>query len=140
MKRPTWNKPFVTRRTFIAGSLAIAGGLGALGLYFRGLAGKSTRPSAEGSISLGAKKLKAAIRERFDYLEFDDEVVLAFVRDRERIAGRLHAKKRLGDAVFDQFLMSTDFFQQGADESSTLHYVAYYDPYATPCYNPLMQA
>ena len=34
------------------------------------------------------------------------------------------------------FLMSTDFFQHGGDERRELRFVALYDPYVTPCYNP----
>lgn len=36
------------------------------------------------------------------------------------------------------FLLSTSFFQTGADESKPLQFIAYYDPYRTPCYNPLI--
>ena len=34
--------------------------------------------------------------------------------------------------------MSTDFFQNGQDQARALAFVAYYDPYLTPCYNPLV--
>ena len=39
--------------------------------------------------------------------------------------------------VATTFLMSTDFFPNGARESRPLRYVMLYHPYRTPCYNPL---
>ncbi len=41
------------------------------------------------------------------------------------------------DSVTRRFLLSTDFFATGADESRPLEYVKLYDPYLNPCYNPM---
>ena len=38
--------------------------------------------------------------------------------------------------VVGKFLLSTDFFWRGADESREIVYVGYYDPYGRPCQNP----
>jgi hypothetical protein len=39
------------------------------------------------------------------------------------------------ERVTTQYLMSSDFFKNGADESREVHYLGYYDP-MTPCNNP----
>jgi hypothetical protein len=41
------------------------------------------------------------------------------------------------DSLATRFLMSTDFFLHGADETRPVRYVALYHPYANPCWNPL---
>lgn len=41
--------------------------------------------------------------------------------------------------VVAQFLLSTDFFRRRHDDSSTVTYVAYSDPYEMGCANPLFQ-
>ena len=38
-----------------------------------------------------------------------------------------------------RFLMSTDFFQHNERTDRPLGFVAYYDPYLTPCHNPLQR-
>ena len=43
------------------------------------------------------------------------------------------------DAIGSRFLLSTDFFRHGGDESRALRYVAYFDPYRSPCANPLAE-
>jgi hypothetical protein len=39
--------------------------------------------------------------------------------------------------VADRFLRSTDFFLQGADEKREIAYETLYDPFVSPCFNPL---
>lgn len=48
-----------------------------------------------------------------------------------------HPLRRMEDNVVTKFLMSTDFFARGADESRTLRYLSFYDPRSAPCRNPL---
>ena len=40
---------------------------------------------------------------------------------------------------FLRFLMSTDFFPNDERTDRPLGFLAYYDPYLTPCYNPLQR-
>ncbi len=75
----------------------------------------------------------------FPYLKISEEVAESYVTDyglRVHAVGRL---TELDDDFFSRFLMSTDFFQNGGDESRDLQYVAIYGPSITPCYNPLAQ-
>ena len=49
-----------------------------------------------------------------------------------------NALSRLEDNVVSRYLLSTDFFQHGADEASSVNYVAFYDPYNAICRNPFV--
>lgn len=73
------------------------------------------------------------IRRHFSYLRFDPGTVERFVADFERHIGVV----LVGSNVHMRFLMSTDFFQHGADESRTVGYALFYEPTVTLCYNPL---
>jgi hypothetical protein len=113
----------LNRRRFIEGvSWLLSGSVGL------GLTGgcDSGRP--------GGSPLALALGEHFAYLRIDDEVIDAFVSDFEAAYGRW--QPRGGGGPFTRFLASTDFFQNGADESRELRYVRFFDPYASPCYNP----
>jgi hypothetical protein len=77
--------------------------------------------------------LEDRLRAHLPYLDVDDAVLAAFARDQRAGTG---AREEI-DAIAARFLLSTDFFQNGADEDRPLRYVAYYDPYRSPCYNPL---
>ena len=82
-------------------------------------------------------RLQDLLREHFSYLQLSDEVLDAFVRDHERV-GRSSGPKGRAIPVPSRFLLSTDFFQNGADESRPVNYVAFHGAYTTPCYNPLI--
>ena len=64
-------------------------------------------------------------------------MVAAFVEDYERVHGPYPTNKQPGMTEYKRFLLSTDFFQNGADESRPLRYVRIFDAYASPCYQPL---
>lgn len=46
--------------------------------------------------------------------------------------------RRLENNVVTNFLLSTDFFLNGADESRKVTYLAFYNPLIRPCQNPFM--
>lgn len=88
------------------------------------------------------------VRKRLGYLRTSEE-------DRERFARDFHlespmAERRLADPerwsgariealeerVCESFLMSSDFFTSGADESKPVRYVALYQPRRQGCTNP----
>lgn len=79
------------------------------------------------------KRVAAAIRDHFHYLDLDPEGVERFVEDWERIRGRIVPER----VPAMKYLLSTDFFMHGADEKRTVHYVTVFDPYASPCFNPM---
>lgn len=115
-------------KTTVAVGLAfLAAGLGARAVY-RALRSRAASNAQE--------DLERRLLERFDYLTLEPETVERFVADVEqhRPTLRLHPK---GMPVEERFLMSTDFFQNGADESRRVAYVGFYHPYVTFCHNPL---
>ncbi|MEO6708697.1 MAG: hypothetical protein ABI054_08050 [Planctomycetota bacterium] len=126
----------MSRRRFLAWSAAFGASLVA-GLWFSWPAGRGN------ALSLGRRLLHAhqtperKLLAYFHYLKIPDEVARQYVSDfREQVhdVGRL---SDLEDDFFTRFLLSTDFFQNGADESRTLGYVSIYGPTITLCYNPL---
>lgn len=44
-----------------------------------------------------------------------------------------HPLKRMEDNIVSNFLLSTDFFQNGADINKKVNYLGFYDPYKRPC-------
>ena len=92
-------------------------------------------PETSGAVEhTGTRLLDRAIREHFSYLKIDSEITLAFAKDLIRHQGAWNPTT--SPRPFTRFLASTDFFQNGADESRPLRYVTYYDPYVSNCYNP----
>jgi hypothetical protein len=49
-----------------------------------------------------------------------------------------HSLRRLESNVVSRYLLSTDFFEHGADESRTVRYVEFHDPYSIACRNPFV--
>jgi len=47
-----------------------------------------------------------------------------------------HPLRRLEDNVVTKFLLSTDFFLRGGDESRRIEYLSFYEPRLAPCRNP----
>jgi hypothetical protein len=141
----------ITRRTFLATSLG-TGVLALVGAY-------RWRKRAAPDLII------AILTRRVGYLHVDPETFTSFaqmyVARRQRsqrqltdvsvLAGPLrywspyswlaqgHAYRRLEDSVVSHYLLSTDFFQHGADESRPVTYVAFYDPATTVCRNPFAQ-
>lgn len=76
------------------------------------------------------------IQHQFHYLELDPAGVQAFVRDYTQHRGEIRRFSRPKDDIFERYLLSTDFFRNGADESRPVRYVLFYDPYVSPCWNP----
>jgi len=139
------------RRQFLLGGLGLVGLLG-LGLWGFG------RTALEGQIV-------AALRRRLDYLRLDDDGLHAFARDQAAVLlakrpslGRLRYHlvaavgpsfarfyrstdkrtrlERMEDSFAATYLMSSDFFFHGADESRPVRYVNFYDATLHPCSNP----
>jgi len=78
------------------------------------------------------------IREHFPYLTIDADGLRRFLRE-YRLATGSPALEGEEDVrrFLDTFLMSTDFFREGADESRTVRFTMLYDVYTNPCYDPL---
>ncbi len=85
-------------------------------------------------LSSETSPLARELMQHFSYLSIEPSVTESFASDFERHGGRWAPDSQ--PAPYSRFLASTDFFQNGGDEAKPVHYVTYYDPYISPCYNP----
>ena len=94
------------------------------------------------------------LKKRLDYLIVDDATLFRFAQvvvDNGfnpnrlwKLRGYLYSEYRLFDWALEeyaeviaaQFLMSSDFFWNGADLSREVKFRAFYDPLRQPCLNP----
>jgi hypothetical protein len=140
----------ITRRKFLLSTFGI---LGASGLAIYGF-GRSGIEAA----------IVALLRKRLDYLKMDSDGLHAFASDQatkilakrvstarlkyhfaaavESSSSRFQRSTATGsrlqraeDVLVRTYLISSDFFANGADESKLIRYVAYYDPMRA-CSNP----
>ncbi len=141
------------RRQFIARML----GLAVSGLGFQALApgayaqpdpgvsppeGKLFDPEEVdlfGTIDLGmtgsAEEIASRVREALPFLKLDPPSVTTF-------ASELVAARESGDMkpiywldLGRRYLLSSDFFDNGADVAKPVRFVLFYDPYSAPCYS-----
>lgn len=116
--------PLLTRRLFLTGGLALAGTAALTGGYV-----------------LSRKALVAqAIQRHYWYLDLDLEGVHRFINEFES-EGRWIRKNPLKlmkspEGPTLQYLASSDFFFNGADEHKPVHYIALYGTRSPPCFNP----
>lgn len=107
-----------------------------LGAAAAGLAGLATwrwkaRPSSLHD------EAASRMASTLSYLDLRHEHLLRFLEDHESALGpALTDPDSLAD-LCGRFLLSTDFFMNGADESRPIQYLTLYDPYHSPCFNPL---
>jgi hypothetical protein len=135
----------------------LLGGLGVVGVVALGAWGGG-RPVLESRIA-------DVLQRRLSFLKLNPDGVRAFARDQVtavfnkkiptwnrlryhflsavapsfqrfyRSTDKRSRLARLEDTLISTYLLSSDFFLNGADESRTVNYVAYYDP-LRPCQNP----
>ena len=141
----------ISRRRLIMGGLGAVGvaGLGAWGLGRLGF----------------QVEIASILRRRLGFLKLDEGGIRAFAKDQTRAifgkkipnwnrlryhltaSGASSFKRfyrsadtrsrfaRFEDTLVSTYLLSSDFFWNGSDESRKVNYVAYYDP-LRPCNNP----
>lgn len=106
--------------------------------------------------------ITAILRKNLGYLNLDEAGLVAFAHDFQTnidtnnrkmyllsLARPIYATsnlfemtpmknevRKIEERIINQFLMSSDFFWRGADETQTVTYLGYYDPYKNPCANP----
>jgi hypothetical protein len=133
----------ITRRKFligigIAGAGTVAAGSGAF-WFFRdhpfGMFVEKVQKKLSGYRYPHAD-LASAITKHYHYLTLDADGVDRFAQLYTKNFGAKTWKTSLEDA-FERFLLSTDFFQNGADESKHVRFIMMYDPHRTVCFNPL---
>ncbi len=126
------------RRTFVKAGLGTVAVLGA------GSVGTIVAKGKWGAVQHGLENLsftsiEEQVRAYFPYLQIDDEGLRKFAdMHRSQFGSGLFAKP--DTMLHKRFLLSTDFFPNGADEARVVRYVMYYDPYVSPCWNPCATA
>jgi len=126
-----------------AGLVVAAGGAGAWSLLTRGDLGPAPpaavtapAPPPGRTFAVEYEAFRDHILAALPFLTLPRETVDAF------LAALTQAKRkpRKPDQTVRLFLLSTDFFANGADESRPLAYAQLYDPYRSPCYDPMEPA
>ena len=79
------------------------------------------------------------LRAHFNYLDLDPSGVRQYLADYQLQHGSFSRYTPFSTDVYLRYLLSTDFFRHGADERRRIAYVAFYDPYVTPCNNSLAE-
>lgn len=140
----------VSRRRFLQITLATLG-ITALGAVTAAFDWFGLRTRAEWQWRTGQNYLSAyryafmpadrRIRKHFADLTIDEAGLQRFVRDYEKHFGPLNFYSvRTNGRLFSTFLLSSDYYRNGADPEKVVHYVAFYDPYVSPCWNPFIRA
>ncbi len=138
--------PLSRRRLVGAGLLVAAGGAGAWRLLGRDPLGPASpaqgshppveAPAAVETFEPDVEAVRGQLLAALPFLILPRETVDAFLSALTRVKRR---PSKPDDAV-RLFLLSTDFFAHGADESRPLAYAQLYDPYLSPCYDPMEPA
>ncbi len=93
-----------------------------------------------GSLDLGmtgnAEEIAARVHKSLPFLKLDPSGVAKFAHE-------LVAAREKGDMkpiywldLAHRYLLSSDFFDNGADLAKPVKFVLFYEPYLTPCFNP----
>jgi len=149
----------ITRRAFLVTSaVTLVGTAGGFWLFKAGYFNQQQRI---------ARILLAAFDKRIAFLHWDRGEVKQFIQDfmaDDRNANFLQKVNKLSylypiynyshlleathyanklhnfeERVISRFLLSTDFFWDGANEKQVITYLNYYDPHRSPCQNPFAQ-
>jgi hypothetical protein len=86
-----------------------------------------------------ARSPEERLRNHFAYLDLEPEGVARYFADCARYRAGFSRYVPFPPEIYTNYLLSTDFFKNGADESQLVRYVGFYDPAVTPCSNPLAQ-
>jgi hypothetical protein len=142
LRRP-FHVPFqLSRRKFLLiGATALAAvGVERVAVWRRSRGLWSPRARAQQQVG----PVVAVLRQKLDYLRLSDGALDTFARDFQA-RGDAQLKRlstenptEFADELTVQFLLSTDFFLNGADESRPVSYRSYYDPY-DGCSNPFAE-
>jgi hypothetical protein len=126
----------MTRRTFLRAAMLCGAPAAAGALIWRDSLAWVVDRSAR-SLSAIVRSPEDRLQSHFSYLKLDPAGVARFFADRKRYRPTFSRRLPLGPDVCTDYLLSTDFFSHGADESRVVRYVGFYDPAVTACSNPL---
>jgi hypothetical protein len=133
----------VTRRTFLmvgAGLTALGAGavlvVGRIG-WWRIRTNLDRMERLEGFGRTPADRL----RRHYAWLAMDPAAIDSFLADYRRVFGPIDRFSRPRPDFYTAFLLSTNFFtaQARVARGEPVTYAVFYEPAASPCYNPLAQ-
>lgn len=91
------------------------------------------KKSKSKSSKVDTKKVEALLAN-FPYLKISKADAEKYVKDYTKHFGK--RGKRGGDEFFTKFLLSSDFFLNGAKAENPVTYLALHNPARVPCQNP----
>lgn len=123
-----------TRRRFLVAGLAAVAGLALAAVGVRHVVRLRRVPRP-----FDRDELAEHLRRTYAYLRPEPAEVDRFV---ELYLAHYNAAPMFDDVapLENTFLLSTNFFQSGQPAAGPIRFVAFYHPYVSPCYNPLVQA
>lgn len=123
----------MTRRGFLATGLASVAGLALAVVGYRKYAAYHSPPRR-----LDKDDLVEYLERTFAYLQPDRASVEKYV-DLYLVHYDAAPTFRELPRLESAFLLSTNFFQSGQPATGPVRFAAFYHPYVSPCYNPLVQ-
>ena len=132
------------KRRFFIFSAATFSIVGSGGAYWWGRRNSNVSLTETGNDAEPAKakaRFIQAIQEKLNYLELDRTALTQYQIEIEKIFGRIPElrKNETAETFASHFLLCTNFFIDGEDTSKKIRFVTFYDPYISPCFNPVMQ-
>ena len=129
----------MTRRTF----LLVAAGVTAIGtavaaVKFR-LGPRRLGPHVRRLEGFGLSAAQR-LRRHFAWLSLADGTIESYLAEHEVRFGTMGRFARSEPNFYTRFLLSTDFYENGAERprnGEPVRYVGFYDPDTAACYNPL---
>ena len=124
------------RRRFLIWTGALGAAL-VVGTFY-GLPGVRENAGSWARRLAGARRTpQSKLLTYFHYLKIPGNVADSYVADYRAHVHDIGRLSLLDEDFYTRFLLSTDFFQNGAEETRALAYVSIYGPTITLCYNPL---
>jgi hypothetical protein len=125
------------RHLLVAASIMAVAGAGGATAWV--LLPEDLDPRPPSGLGAEADHVIALIAGHFHYLAVPDETLFAFMGRHLEFRRPMPDSRKARSELYVRFLMSTDFFINDEDAARPLHFLAYYDPYRTPCFNPLVR-
>ena len=126
----------MTRRTFLRVAAAGAVPLVAGSLVWRDSVAWLFHRSSARLVAI-VRSPEERLRAHFDYLDLDPAGVERYFDDCVRYQPGFSRRMPLHADDYTGYLLCTDFFQNGADETRRIRYVGFFDGSGTGCGNPL---